>query len=669
MTKARAFFLCLVTLASLAVLVSNAEAACTDSWKLSVSGDWGTASNWSTGQVPVSTDDVCITIPGTYTVTLAPYVFVQSMISTPMAGDMVHSLTIGATEEPGVQTLVVSGQASVSGSNETVNSTELDLATGARVNQTGALVLDATGGGTPTPGGPVGGSATIANGTITNYGRFATQVEDPSWATYLRSNLAIQPRDAVNNLPSGSFEVASGTLNEDQGVTTTNNGSVRVDAGATLQLDPCQACANSTLLFTNSGPVANNGSIIMSNPTATWAQSAGAITGNPVVLENGPTLADAAGAAQFLLDHGSGVLTGTIPAGQTVTVRGAAYSSGGNSYNGTTVSLNGGQLVNNGSLVLDAPGSGTSSGGPATISNGSILNNAAIVAQVEDTAWADHLEAALINSHLGTLSVVGGALEQDQTTTTMNDGLVTVGPGATYSLIEAASFTNASDGTVSPVIASASSLGTFQVGNPCCQGPGTFAAGGTLAPVLAGGFLPTANQEFQIFTGGTMKGTFATIGSGFTADYSHPTYVGVVYGAITPGTRPGGPIVGAIVGGHGSITVALACPVGGAACSSLKLTATLFEHLRGSRIVAISTTRGATRAHQKSKQVIVASVSASLAAGTKKTVTLSLNATGRALVARFRKLTTVLTVSSGGMVARTTTVHVSKLARPKPKKK
>jgi len=43
---------------------------CTDSWKVATAGLWNTAANWSTGSVPTSTSAACITLAGTYTVTL-----------------------------------------------------------------------------------------------------------------------------------------------------------------------------------------------------------------------------------------------------------------------------------------------------------------------------------------------------------------------------------------------------------------------------------------------------------------------------------------------------------------------------------------------------------------------------------------------------------------------
>ena len=51
--------------------IVNPPITCTDSWKTAASGAWNTATNWSTGAVPTSTDNVCITVAGTYTVTLA----------------------------------------------------------------------------------------------------------------------------------------------------------------------------------------------------------------------------------------------------------------------------------------------------------------------------------------------------------------------------------------------------------------------------------------------------------------------------------------------------------------------------------------------------------------------------------------------------------------------
>src|SRR5438105_1064465 len=62
LSLAAAFVLTLALLALVGPFSGGATAAdtCTDSWKAAVSGDWNTATNWSTNAVPTSGDDACI---------------------------------------------------------------------------------------------------------------------------------------------------------------------------------------------------------------------------------------------------------------------------------------------------------------------------------------------------------------------------------------------------------------------------------------------------------------------------------------------------------------------------------------------------------------------------------------------------------------------------------
>ena len=75
-----------------------------------MSGLWGVPSNWSTGQIPGNSDDVCITLPGTYTVTLAPWSIGTADPNNNGAG--VEAITIGASGGSGTETLDVVGQGS-----------------------------------------------------------------------------------------------------------------------------------------------------------------------------------------------------------------------------------------------------------------------------------------------------------------------------------------------------------------------------------------------------------------------------------------------------------------------------------------------------------------------------------------------------------------------------
>ena len=138
----RRLLTCLIVLVASAASAAAAQ-ACSISWTSASGGSWGTASNWSTGKVPASTDDVCITLPGSYTVTLGATGGLNG-------GANVHSLTLGASI--GTQTLDVAGQ-DYSYEGETYNSTTLTLAAASTINAGGTKILDATSGGDPVAGG------------------------------------------------------------------------------------------------------------------------------------------------------------------------------------------------------------------------------------------------------------------------------------------------------------------------------------------------------------------------------------------------------------------------------------------------------------------------------------------------------------------------------------
>jgi hypothetical protein len=661
--------LCISTIFCLVASVASAQ-ACTKTWGSS-SGSWGEANDWTPHGVPTNTDDVCVTASGTYTVTL------------PAEGGQAKSLTLGGSS--GTQTIDVVG-ASYIYNGETQHVTSLTVAGAATIASTGKIVLDATAGGTHSGSEEVGagGYLTDTAGTVTNDGQIETQVQDSKWADYFKIvNLT--------NEPGGSVLVASGTLNsqqEGEGAypwSETNDGTVTVAGGASWLMKTSFAGKAG---FTNNGSIVNDGSIAMdgSSGESVWTQSGGSISGNEAVLQNGATLADSVGSGAFLLNASGAKITGTIPAGQTVTVRGEPFDSGGEIYNSTALSLDNAQLVNDGKLVLEADGSTNTSGGSVYVNSGSLQNNGTILAEVNDPSWGDYLEVGLTNAPGGKLELSGGTLNQTAGTPTINEGLTTLGPGSVYLLQEGSSFVN--NGTLSPEIASASSVGSFQMSSPCCSGSGTFTGGGTVLPVLVGGYVPSANQEFQAFllTGGKFTGTFASVGNGFSADYSHesyetpsPNYVGLVYQASGGGTTGGGsavakgvppiaPLVHLVsaVGGHGSLIVTLSCPPGGLACQAASITAAVTEHLKGGKITAVSS-RKKKKARSQTKPVTIAASGATLAAGETKTFTLALDASGRALLARFGKLTAVVSVTSAGKVVSTATITVKKSAKAKKK--
>jgi hypothetical protein len=626
-----------------------AAQACTKTW-VGGSGNWNEPARWSPSGEPESSQSACITAAGTYTVTIT-------------TDAVAKTLTVGGAS--GVQTLHVVG-ASQSYRGDTYDETTLGAETMAFAANT-KLILEATGGGSAEP---KGGGGVVQAYTVTEAGQIETTSSDPQRDDRIRvSNLRIEPGAGLLD--------ASGTLlflKEGEGAypwVTTNEGTFTVAPGATVEMQPS---FSGKAGFINAGSVVNEGSI--TTHEAEWEQQAGSESGNPVVLQSTSTLVDSAGTGSFLANYGTLVLTGTIPAGQTVIVRGAPYNYGGETYNTTGLSNGGTELINDGTLVLNPAGSGET-GGNVNVEPGSIHNNGVIDVETETASRVTQLQESLTNGPSGHLEINGGIFQGNNGAPLTNEGLVTVAPGAVYQLQEGSSFVN--HGTFSPEIASATSFGAVQLLSPCCNGPGVFSATGTLAPVLVGGFTPATGQEFDVFAldGGKFEGTFGALANGFAADYSHESsetaFVGVVYGGL-PGPGAGGAPKGppapplahlvSISASRGKIIAKLACPAGGAACATDTLKASVVEHLKHGRITAIT---AVAKKAAKSKTVVIAGGTATFAAGATKTLTLTLNATGRALLARYGKLTVLVTISSGGTTLKTLTVRVVKPSKPKKK--
>ena len=162
--------------------------SCTISWNNASGGDWNTPVNWNPVALPTSTDDVCIILTGTYTVT------------TPLASGTpvtIHSLTLGGTS--GTQTLQDLGTCSI---NQVLTTT-----TGTTVGANGVLQLTSAGCGT---------QATLS-GPVTNGGVLRT---DPGVG-----GLRFITGNVTNN---GSLLVNANTVDNANASTLDNHGTVAV---------------------------------------------------------------------------------------------------------------------------------------------------------------------------------------------------------------------------------------------------------------------------------------------------------------------------------------------------------------------------------------------------------------------------------------------------------
>ncbi len=356
---------------------------------------------------------------------------------------------------------------------------------GGSVTNDGTLVLNE-----PTGGGYAQLVPTSA--TLINNGTLDSESGQGAGAVaYLETNLT--------NNAGATTEVESGILTQYDGTTTTNDGLLQVDSGATFEAE------DSSALVANNGAVTNNGSITLIDGTG-WTQNAGstAQVGNPVYMSSG-TLTDDSGGGQFDL-YDSPTLKGTIPAGQTVV---AAGISGHNS----SLTLASPGVVNDGTLTLD----GQAGGGYALVGGSPLTNNGTLQSQLEGSG-PDYLRVNVANTTAGTMKLVNGTLLIDSNTTVTNDGLVEISPGAVLNIDSGADvFTNKADGTLQPDLASATNFGAVHL-----AGGATFTPGGTIFPNLVGGYAPPVGTEFDVVTGPT-TGSFATVGNNFLPDYSSQT--------------------------------------------------------------------------------------------------------------------------------------------------
>jgi len=647
MTPRRLTLSLTISLAALLLPTAAARAAGCDYWygpggnsTEAKSGEWGTGSNWSTGEAPVSADQACITVPGTYTVTLTPYF--ATFEGNETAGDHIEDLALGASS--GTQTLQILGEGSdVRG--DWYNETFLSIANNATIKGNGHLILDATESNAPSQSEtPAGGNAMIENGdnahgegTFINEGTIVAAAGSSRWGEKINS------RDFTN---SGHVQVESGTLRIHNEQEASSTGGFGTAAGATL------AFINLTK-FVNDGDFTNDGATLFEGYPSKekWVQGPDAVTGNAVEIQSGASLEDGAssGTGAFTFGNGGGgAVIGTIPRGQTVTLASTAGQC--------TLWLANGTLVNEGTLHLDVPAGSESN---TNVEEGSIVNRGTIYGTVEGANAKNVIDVPLTDESAGVLAASSGTLFDNREIT--NGGHVEMAAGSILELV-AAKLVNGGGGTIAPQISGASTFGKITLASGAAV-----QAAGTLAPTLAGGYTPSAGTEFDVIEGATVSGTFGTVSGGFYADYSHETasapFVGVVYGTAssissTPGRIPATPRVTSIKSVAGKVVVKLSCPAGSSGCTSVTVKITVTEHFKRGRVTAVSAKHDG-KSKGKTKLVVIAIRSALLSAGKTASVSLSLNRTGAHLLEKHRELHALVTVSAAGKALRSQKVTIT----------
>ncbi len=279
----------IMAVAMLAIAVSGtgtarAAGTCTDSWKSAVNGDWSEASKWSTGSVPSSTAEVCITVAGTYTVTAE---------SSSSSLD-VKSLTVGS--ESGSATLSLRGLGCTSSAyfDATENITTTALGTIQLTNAKGSCSegedVNLTWGGTFANAGKITVAAGTAGGT----------------------------RELDGNL-TNTGKISIGVNTSSSSAVLENKGSIAVANEAVL------SSSSGTITNGTGGSVSNTGTGALEVRSGVFNQGAGA-AGKVYVYASTLNLLGA-GAGTFALE-GSDSLSGNVSAAQSLVVQGAGCFSG-----------------------------------------------------------------------------------------------------------------------------------------------------------------------------------------------------------------------------------------------------------------------------------------------------------------------------------------------------
>jgi hypothetical protein len=257
---------------------STAHASgCQDSWTNASGGSWYTAGNWSKKTIPVSGEEACITLNGTYTVTMA-----QGEAVT------LKSLTVGGTS--GKQTLEVTGKC---GTNAVLTTTS-----GLTTHADGAVSLGAV---------SCGVSVTLV-GPVANGGTLTSAVADGEGSRYLDGSLT----------NTGTLAIAYNTSFDATKAVLTNDGVLTIANGTHLTLENESAAVNGS-----GGSIAGGASgYLLAPPKTAFTEGAGTTSGTePVLIKEGALSYTGAGASTIAIRDTS-TLSGSLAAGQTLNLQG-----------------------------------------------------------------------------------------------------------------------------------------------------------------------------------------------------------------------------------------------------------------------------------------------------------------------------------------------------------
>ena len=488
----------------------GASRAADISWNKAGGGNWNVATNWSTGTVPGPADNVSITYPGTYTVTLN-------------ANASVASLTVGG--DVGKQTLAIAS-----------GSYTLTLNGPGLINGNGVLNLSAgtiTGNGDLTVVGIMNWSGGTLSGagstTISSSGTLSLA----GGATKILNARTLDNTGHVTFLGLGPFQMTGKTTfnNQEDGTADIQNDTTISSSGS-----PASVLNNAGVLERSSGDGVATISAVFNN-TRTVRLKTGTLRLSGGGASSGDINADAATTLRFSSGYeltgtvtsagtvdfdsgtvnvpatydvtGSTTVTGStanfsgrvVSAGSSLTISSGTANFNTNSISTTAFGLSGGTFVNSGTL---------SAGGTLSWSGGTMAGGGTTVVPSGAVLSITGPPTKLMNAR--TLNLAGSATWSGNGTVTLQDGsAINIQTGATFEVQGDANLT--SSGTPASVFSNAgtfrrvASLGTFTVSCPF-DNTGTVNVQSGVLNLRGGG---TGSAVFEGSAGSTLR---------FGADYT-----------------------------------------------------------------------------------------------------------------------------------------------------
>ncbi len=326
----------------------------TNNWT-GTAGDknWATATNWSKGAVPVSTDNVCIPSSFTSTITIPTLAAASQAIASLNSGAPL-SFTVGPLAIAGAATF--SADLGISGGTLTLNGSSsmvtLEMSAG-KLSGTGTLTVSGLltwSGGTES-----GTGVTNANGGMTISGEpflDTRTLNNPKTATWTGVEFLMLNGSVFNNQSGATWDHQSDSQIAFDGGTnpTINNaGTFKKSAGTTSS----GGGMGSGIVFNNTGAVqANSGLLLVGD-----AGSCGSTCAGTWSVASGDTLQIGSGT--------TAALSGGISGAGTVN-----FNTGTVNYTGT-YNVTGGTGARGGTLNFISPATVTATG-PLTITAGTL---------------------------------------------------------------------------------------------------------------------------------------------------------------------------------------------------------------------------------------------------------------------------------------------------------